>query len=88
MLVDRSVDDLLWAGVPEVERRAVLVSTGWSTLVKLHTLCNFRQGCVLPGGTISGRLMSCDGTCKGSGNAGRFTGAARLAFSILLTYWY
>lgn len=88
VLVDRPVGDLVWAGVPEVEPRAMLVSAGGSTLVLGSTLCNFRQGCVLPWVAISDGLISCNDTCKGSGNAGRFPGTARLAFSILLTSWY
>lgn len=28
-MLDRPVGDLVWAGMPEVEPRAVLVSAGW-----------------------------------------------------------
>lgn len=86
MLVDRSLGNLGRAGMPEVEPRAMLVSAGWSTLVLGGTLCNCRQGCVPPWVAISDGLKSCSDTCKGSGNAGGFTGTAGLAFSILLTY--
>lgn len=85
MLVDMSVGDLVWAAVervlmPEVEPQAMVVSAGWSTMVLGGTLCNFRLGCVLPWVAILDGLMSCNDTCKESGNAGGFTGTARLAF--------